>query len=65
MIGAELNAAIEEEWPAPTPHAEQARRWLQRKAKSLGDKDADKDVDQDEPQSQPEEPEAKAPVSPS
>jgi membrane protein len=38
---------------------------LQSKAKSLGDKDADQDVDQDEPQSQPEEPEAKAPVSPS
>ena len=39
MIGAELNAAIEEEWPAPTPHADQVRTWLRRKAKSLGDKD--------------------------
>ncbi|WP_179468704.1 YihY/virulence factor BrkB family protein [Mycolicibacterium vinylchloridicum] len=61
MIGAELNAAIEEEWPAPTPHADQVRRWLQRKAKSLGDKD----VDADEQAPQPEGPEAKAPVSPS
>jgi membrane protein len=65
MIGAELNAAIEEEWPAPTPHADRVRMWLQRKAKSLGDKDVDKDVDNGEPAPQPEEPEAKAPVSPS
>ncbi len=28
MIGAELNAAIEEEWPAPTPHLQQ---WLERR----------------------------------
>ena len=40
MIGAELNAAIEEEFPAPTPHADQVRTWLRHKAKSLGDKDA-------------------------
>ncbi len=39
MIGAELNAAIEEEFPAPTPHAEQMRTWLRRKAKSMGDND--------------------------
>jgi membrane protein len=65
MIGAELNAAIEEEWPAPTPHADRVRMWLQHKAKSLGDRDVDKVVDKGQPAPQPEEPEAKAPVSPS
>ncbi len=40
MIGAELNAAIEEEWPAPTPHAEQVRSWLRHKARSLADDSA-------------------------
>ncbi|WP_234817651.1 YihY/virulence factor BrkB family protein [Mycolicibacterium sphagni] len=35
MIGAELNAAIEEEWPAPTTHAYLVGRWLRRKAKTL------------------------------
>lgn len=28
MLGAELNAAIEEEWPAPTTHAHRLRGWL-------------------------------------
>ncbi|MBO0676986.1 YihY/virulence factor BrkB family protein [Mycolicibacterium sp. S2-37] len=28
MIGAELNAAIEEEWPAPQTHAHRVRGWL-------------------------------------
>ncbi|WP_422748030.1 YihY/virulence factor BrkB family protein [Mycobacterium sp. WMMD1722] len=28
MIGAELNAAIEEEWPAPMTHAHRVRGWL-------------------------------------
>jgi membrane protein len=65
MIGAELNAAIEEEWPAPTPHADQVRTWLRSKAKSLGDKDVANKDGADEPAPQPEEPEAKAPVSPS
>ncbi|CAN5726536.1 YihY/virulence factor BrkB family protein [soil metagenome] len=32
MIGAELNAAIQEEWPAPTTHANQVRGWLKKKA---------------------------------
>lgn len=36
MIGAELNAAIEEEWPAPAPHAHQVRSWLRDKARELG-----------------------------
>ncbi|TFV55648.1 YihY/virulence factor BrkB family protein [Mycobacterium sp. PS03-16] len=32
MIGAELNAAIEEEWPAPVTHARRVRGWLEEKA---------------------------------
>ena len=32
MIGAELNNAIEEEWPAPDTHADQLRTWLEDKA---------------------------------
>ncbi|MEO3757521.1 YihY/virulence factor BrkB family protein [Mycobacterium sp. B14F4] len=35
MIGAELNAAIEEEWPAPVTHAKRFRWWLAEKAESL------------------------------
>ena len=34
MIGAELNAAIEEEWPAPDTHATRLRFWLKAKAES-------------------------------
>ena len=32
MIGAELNAAIQEEWPAPVTHAKRFRGWLEEKA---------------------------------
>jgi membrane protein len=32
MIGAELNAAVQEEWPAPATHARRLRWWLQEKA---------------------------------
>ncbi len=35
MIGAELNAAIQEEWPAPDTHAKRLRWWLEEKADSL------------------------------
>jgi membrane protein len=28
MLGAEFNAAIQEEWPAPRTHAHRIRRWL-------------------------------------
>jgi membrane protein len=35
MLGAELNAAIEEEWPAPVTHARRLRWWLEEKAESL------------------------------
>ena len=32
MIGAELNAAIEEQWPAPATHAHRVRGWLEGRA---------------------------------
>lgn len=32
MLGAELNAAIQEEWPAPMTHAHRLRGWLGEKA---------------------------------
>jgi membrane protein len=32
MTGAELNAAIQEEWPAPDTHANRLRGWLEEKA---------------------------------
>ncbi|MGX9791063.1 YihY/virulence factor BrkB family protein [Mycobacterium sp. MMS18-G62] len=35
MIGAELNASIQEEWPAPATHARRLRWWLEEKAESL------------------------------
>ena len=35
MVGAELNAAIEEEWPAPATHAKRFRWWLAEKAESI------------------------------
>ncbi len=36
MIGAELNAAIEEEWPAPTTHATRVRGWIEAKTDAFG-----------------------------
>lgn len=45
MLGAELNAAIEEEWPAPDTHARRLREWIEEKADSLGsDVDAPSDA---------------------
>ena len=35
MMGAELNAAVQEEWPAHATHAKRVRLWLGRKAESL------------------------------
>jgi membrane protein len=34
MLGAELNAAVEEEWPAPATHAKRFRWWLEERAES-------------------------------
>ncbi|MCT7659535.1 YihY/virulence factor BrkB family protein [Mycobacterium deserti] len=35
MIGAELNAAVQEEWPARATHAKRLRWWLEERADSL------------------------------
>jgi membrane protein len=35
MLGAELNAAVEEEWPAPVTHAKRFWWWLEEKAESV------------------------------
>jgi membrane protein len=35
MLGAELNAAVQEEWPAAATHANRLRWWLEEKAESL------------------------------
>jgi membrane protein len=35
MLGAELNAAIEEEWPAPDTHARRLREWIEEKTETL------------------------------
>lgn len=36
MLGAELNAAIEEEWPAPVTHARRLRGWLLSRTQNGG-----------------------------
>ncbi|GFP47010.1 hypothetical protein MKANGN_08880 [Mycobacterium kansasii] len=35
MIGAELNAAIQEEWPAPATHAHRLRTWLRARTAAI------------------------------
>ncbi len=35
MLGAELNAAVQEQWPAPTTHAHRFRRWLRARAERV------------------------------
>ena len=39
MLGAEFNAAIQEEWPAPRTHAHRMRRWLVKRTKEVVDDD--------------------------
>ena len=46
MIGAELNNAIEEEWPAPATHTHQLRSWLEEKATAKADGKTARSVDQ-------------------
>ena len=48
MLGAEFNAAIQEEWPAPRTHAHRMRRWLVRRAKEVAD-EVSAPTDDDEP----------------
>src|ERR1700756_3885708 len=63
VIGAELNNAIQEQWPAPVTHARRLRWWVKAKAAEIiGDKPDNTDKDQDSDEWQP----AEAPqVSPS
>jgi membrane protein len=37
MLGAELNAAIQEEWPAPIPHTHRLRSWLRSRTQARAD----------------------------
>jgi membrane protein len=46
MLGAEFNAAIQEEWPAPRTHAHRLRRWLIARTKSEGADDIDGAADE-------------------
>jgi membrane protein len=46
MLGAELNAAIQEEWPAPKTHAHRLRRWLVSRAQADGARGSDGDADE-------------------
>lgn len=43
MIGAELNAAIQEEWPAPDTHARRLREWLEEKADEVRNGDGEQE----------------------
>jgi membrane protein len=43
MVGAELNAAIQEEWPAPVTHARRFRWWLKARAERLNGTDGSAD----------------------
>ncbi|MGH3524883.1 MAG: YhjD/YihY/BrkB family envelope integrity protein, partial [Mycobacterium sp.] len=36
MLGAELNAAIEDEWPAPVTHTHRLRSWLTSRTSKPG-----------------------------
>jgi membrane protein len=46
MLGAEFNAAIQEEWPAPRTHAHRLRRWLISRAQGKGADDSDGAADE-------------------
>jgi membrane protein len=41
MLGAELNAAVQEEWPAPVTHAHRLRGWIEEQADSRTNGKAD------------------------
>jgi membrane protein len=44
MLGAELNAAVQEEWPAPATHANRVRGWIEEKAGTLNGNSSDDPV---------------------
>jgi membrane protein len=52
MMGAELNAAIQEEWPAPDTHANRLRGWLGEKADELNG-DASREMREAEAENRP------------
>jgi membrane protein len=41
MVGAELNAAVQEEWPAPATHAHRLRGWFEDKTQTLNGSSTD------------------------
>jgi membrane protein len=47
MLGAEFNAAIQEEWPAPTTHVRRLRRWLKSRTQADHDDDTDGAAEED------------------
>ena len=61
MIGAELNAAIQEEWPAPVTHA---HRWRLRLKEKAQEKLADRDRARNGKAPATDPPEDPLPVSP-
>ncbi len=65
MIGAELNAAIDEEWPAPIPRGHKLRTWLQYKVRSLHTREARGPQPAPPDNREENEPVPSAPVSPS
>jgi len=63
VIGAELNNAIQEQWPAPPPHAHRLRGWLKARAEVVVSDEAEP---AEEPAVAPSEaPSAVEPVTPS
>ncbi len=58
MIGAELNASIQEEWPAPETHARRLRGWLGAKTESMNGKRAAGDSPAAAPEPVPDTPTA-------
>lgn len=54
VIGAELNNAIQEQWPAPTPHAHRFRSWLKGSAEEIvNNEPAAESKDEAEPAKEP------------
>lgn len=54
VIGAELNNAIQEQWPAPTPHAHRFRSWLKGRAEEIvNNEPAAESKDEAEPAKEP------------
>lgn len=66
VIGAELNNAIQEQWPAPAPHAHRLRWWLKARAEGVvRDDAAGDDEPSDESTDEPAAPAVAERVTPS